>query len=381
MSLVQTSVLSKLVRVRPVSAWGARLSTLMLGLIVVAVVGCTTKPRLDSRTGAPGTTVAADYADLPGWQEDDLAQVWPAFMRSCQAMRQRSGWRAACSAAHNIDGSSALAVRQFFMQYFEPRRVINDDGSSTGLVTGYYEPLLNGSRMRKTPYTVPLYGVPNELLKKPAAKPYLTRAELVAGSGQRVLQGKEIVWVDDVIEAFFLQIQGSGRIQLDGGEVIRVGYADSNGHPYRSIGRVLIERGELRPDQASMQAIKAWAQLNTHQVDELLNANPSYVFFREQALGDANAGPVGALGIPLTPRRSLAVDPRSVPLGVPVFLATTEPLSNQPLRQLMMAQDTGGAIKGGVRADFFWGFGADAGEQAGRMRQSGQMWMLQPKVE
>jgi membrane-bound lytic murein transglycosylase A len=185
--------------------------------------------------------------------------------------------------------------------------------------------------------------------------------------------------VDDPVEAFFLQIQGSGRVRLENGEVVRLGYADQNGHPYQSVGRYLIERGELQPGEASMQAIQAWAAAHPGRLAELLNQNPSYVFFREIPALDAAAGPIGALGIPLTPQRSIAVDPRYVPLGAPVFLATTWPNSDTPLNRLVVAQDTGGAIRGPVRADFFWGFGAEAGAQAGRMRQQGKMWVLLPK--
>ena len=182
----------------------------------------------------------------------------------------------------------------------------------------------------------------------------------------------------DPIELFFLQVQGSGRVELPDGRRVRVGYAEQNGHPYQSIGRWLVEKGELKLEQASMQGIQAWARANPKRLNELLNANPSFVFFRE--LPDSGGGPLGALGVPLTAGRSIAVDPRAIPLGAPVFLSTTQPLSEQPLQRLVMAQDTGGAIKGAVRADFFWGFGAEAGAQAGRMRQKGEMWALLPNA-
>jgi membrane-bound lytic murein transglycosylase A len=176
---------------------------------------------------------------------------------------------------------------------------------------------------------------------------------------------------------FFLHIQGSGQVELENGERLRVGYAEQNGHPFRSLGRLLIQRGELPAERASMQGIKDWAKRNPRKVQEFLNANPSYVFFRE--LPRDLSGPIGALGVPLTAERSIAVDPRVVPLGVPVYLATTWPNTAQPLNRLMVAQDTGGAINGGVRADFFWGFGDAAGNQAGKMRQAGRMWVLLPK--
>ena len=208
--------------------------------------------------------------------------------------------------------------------------------------------------------------------------PYYSRAELVQ---QNLLSGKELLWVDNTIDAFFLQVQGSGRVVLDETrETVRVAYADQNGHPYRSIGRYLVERGELSLEQASMQGIKAWAAANPARQQELLNANPSFVFFREEKISDPSKGPKGALGVPLTPQRSIAIDPQFIALGAPVFISTTQPNSNVPLRRLMLAQDTGGAIRNPVRADFFWGHGPEAGELAGRMKQSVQMWVLLPKA-
>jgi membrane-bound lytic murein transglycosylase A len=207
--------------------------------------------------------------------------------------------------------------------------------------------------------------------------PYPTRAELVR---THTLAGKELLWVDDPIEAFFLQVQGSGRVRLaDSNETVRLAYADQNGQPYKSIGRYLVDKGELTLDQASAQNIKAWFLAHPSRQQELLNANPSYVFFREEKLTDPNQGPKGSLGVPLTPLRSIAVDARFIPLGVPVFLSTTQPGSDAPLDRLVMAQDTGGAIRNPVRADYFWGFGAQAGEQAGRMKQRGRLWILLPK--
>jgi membrane-bound lytic murein transglycosylase A len=194
-----------------------------------------------------------------------------------------------------------------------------------------------------------------------------------------LLAGKEIVWVDNPIDAFFLQVQGSGRVVIEpSGEIIRLAYADQNGHPYRSIGRYLVDRGELSIEQASMQGIKAWYLANPTRRDELLNANPSFVFFKEEKILDSSKGPKGSLGVPLTPQRSIAIDPQFVTLGAPVFLSTTHPKSESPLQRLVLAQDTGGAIRNPVRADFFWGFGDQAGELAGRMKQSLIMWVLLP---
>jgi membrane-bound lytic murein transglycosylase A len=206
--------------------------------------------------------------------------------------------------------------------------------------------------------------------------PYESRSEIAAGDS---LRGNELLWVDDPIEAFFLQVQGSGRVQLDGGSVVRVGYGEQNGHPYRSIGRWLADQGELPLEQTSMQSIKAWAARNPRRVNELLDQNPSFVFFRELPLGDPRAGPQGAMGVALTPGVSLAVDPRYLPLGAPLVLSTTHPTSKLPLARPMLAQDTGGAIRGPLRFDFFWGFGPEAGELAGRTRADGAAWLLVPR--
>ena len=204
--------------------------------------------------------------------------------------------------------------------------------------------------------------------------PYYTAADIAAGKGPSPTEA--LVWVNDPIEAIFLQIQGSGRVQLADGSFVRLGFADHNGYPYQSIGRYLIQKGELKSHQASMQGIQDWARRNPERLPELYAANPRYVFFRP--LPDTGEGPIGAMGLPLTGEASLAIDPRYIPLGTPVWLATTRPNSSVPLNRLMAAQDTGTAIKGAVRADFFWGFGQEAGETAGRMKQSGRLWVLLP---
>ena len=340
----------------------------------------------------------ARWGDLPGWAEDDMTAAWPAFLQSCRALASKPQWllwRAACEEAKGMAGNDSAALRRFFEAHFQPYQLVNPDATVSGMITGYYEPLLRGSRTRTAAYGQPLLGVPTDLLTidlsevVPELKnlrlrgrlqgnkvvPYYSRADIVAH--EKDFADRVLLWVDDAVELFFLQIQGSGRVKLPDGKLVRVGYADQNGHPYQSVGRVLIDRGDLKPEQASMQGIQAWARANPAKLNELLNANPSYVFFREVP-SNGNEGPQGALGVPLTAERSIAVDARSVPLGAPVFLATTQPNTSTPLRRLMLAQDTGGAIRGVVRADFFWGFGADAGSQAGRMKQDGEMWVLLP---
>ena len=331
---------------------------------------------------------------MSGWQEDDLVQAWRPFVESCGVLKNRPAWQSACAIAGALSEPTRQTIRRFFELEFTPYQVINADGSDSGLITGYYEPLLHGSRTRTAKYRYPVYGVPDDLLVidlsevYPELKnmrlrgrldgrrvvPYFSRAQIDDHTAPLV--GKEIAWVDDPVELFFLQIQGSGRIQMDNGEVMRVGYADQNGHPYRSLGRLLVDQGELPLERASMQGIKNWASSNPGKLQQALDYNASYVFFREMP---ANlSGPLGALGVPLTERRSVAVDARYVPLGAPVFLATTMPNSRVPLNRLMMAQDTGGAIRGAVRADFFWGYGNQAASLAGSMRQSGRLWVLLP---
>jgi len=291
-------------------------------------------------------------------------------------------------------------ARAFFEKRFQPYQATQEDGSVEGLVTGYYEPLLKGDRVRTERARYPLYAAPDDLITVDLASiypelktlrlrgrlvgnkvvPYSTRKEIEApapnGNGYS-FQGKPIAWAEDPVDLFFLQIQGSGRIELPDGSHLRVGYSDQNGYPYQSIGKLLVERGDLKLEQASMQGIKDWGAKHPDKLPELLASNPSFVFFRE--LPNGLSGPLGSLGVPLSGGRSIAVDTRFIPLGAPVFLATTQPNSSLPLNRLVMAQDTGSAIRGGVRADFFWGFGNQAGELAGRMKQRGRMWVLLPR--
>nr|WP_153129864.1 murein transglycosylase A [Dechloromonas hortensis] len=346
------------------------------------------------------TLQPASWSELPGWAEDDHAAAWGAFLQSCRGMASKPhgpAWKRVCDLARATNGSEAgngKAARQFFETHLRPYAVLAGDGNASGMITGYYEPLLRGSRHLSKGFEQPVRGVPDDLLtidlsavfpelkdKRVRGRlegnkvvPYWSRAEISARGEKLPL--KTLLYVDNAVELFFLQVQGSGRVKLPDGSMVRLNYADQNGHPYQSIGRVLVERGELKLEEASMQGIQAWARANPSRLDDLLNTNPSYVFFRETP--NSKDGPVGALGVPLTAERSIAVDPRSIPLGAPVFLATTRPNSAQAMNRLMLAQDTGGAIKGAVRADFFWGFGKEAGEQAGRMKQSGRMWLLLP---
>ncbi|MBT9567819.1 MAG: murein transglycosylase A [Thiobacillus sp.] len=341
------------------------------------------------------TLKPVDWSSVAFWQDDTPSDAWTAFMRSCATLGKRADWQGVCMDATNLTAPDDAAVRAFFEQRFQPYLATQEDGSMEGMVTGYYEPLLKGDLTRTARARYPIFGPPDDLITVdlgsvyPELKnlrlrgrllgnkvvPYATRKEIEAAGTS--FTGKPIAWANDPVDLFFLQIQGSGRIELPDGSHLRLGYADQNGHPYQSIGKLLVERGELKLEQASMQGIKKWGMKNPDKLPDLLASNPSYVFFRQ--LPNGLPGPLGALGVPLTEGRSIAVDPRFIPLGAPVFLATTQPNSSLPLNRLVMAQDTGGAIRGGVRADFFWGFGAEAGELAGRMKQRGRMWILLPK--
>lgn len=361
-----------------------------------------------------GKFLQASWASLPGWQNDGLDHVWKAFLNNCKGlMRPVSGslaqqaratprvWQPVCAAAAqsglDADTASPDSVRQFLQAHLQPWRLLDAAGKpARNTVTGYYEPLVHASRTRQGDYQWPLYAAPDDLLtidlgsvypelagKRVRGKlvgkrivPYDTRAEIAASADR---QPHAIVWVNDPVEAFFLQIQGSGRAQLTGGDTIRLAYADHNGRPYMSIGQWLAKQGELPLAQASMQNIKAWARNNPSRVQEMLNANPAMVFFNEEAVIDPELGPKGAYGIPLIGQRSVAVDTTFVPLGTPMYLATQQPASSAPLRRLVFAQDTGAAIKGAARTDYYWGFGDEAGAQAGRMKQPGDVWVLWPK--
>jgi membrane-bound lytic murein transglycosylase A len=373
----------------------------VLGVLGVLLNGCVT-----TTTKAPPTQPTTpsvpqvryepvDWNHVGGWQTDSVQDAWSAFLNSCRAIGQRPEWASVCAEA-----TGAASPRAFFESRFTPYRIVQRDGShvvsETGMITGYYEPVLRGARKPSAAFPVPLYAPPDDLLTielgdlYPELKgkrvrgrlqgkkvvPYFTRGELAT---QPVLKGKEIVWVDNAVDAFFLEVQGSGRVQFSDGSTIRVAYADQNGQPYRSIGRYLVDLGEMTLDQASAQEIRRWVISHPERKQEVLNVNPSVVFFREERIDDPLIGPKGALGVPLTAGRSLAVDPQFIPLGAPVFLDTTQPNSTVPLQRLLIAQDTGGAIRGVNRGDLFWGTGNAAGELAGRMKQQGRMWLLLPK--
>lgn len=373
----------------------AALATLMLSACQAPLPPAVIPPPVQKEVKPTPTYNLSSWEALPNWQAMELASSWAAFQQGCRALKSKPNWQPSCARAEQLNPTDNATLRAFFEEYFSPYQLINPDGTEQGLITGYYEPKLHGSRTKTARFRYPLYATPEDLLEidlseiYPQLKgmrlrgrlqgkrvvPYFNRSDIDAGKAP--LKGRELFWVDNAVELFFLQIQGSGRIELPDGSMMKIGYADQNGYPYISIGKKLIEMGELKPEEASMQGIKQWGERNPDKLPALLGQNPSYVFFRE--LPDTLSAPLGALGVPLTEEYSIAIDPRSIPLGSPVFLATTFPNSDAPLNRLMLAQDTGGAIKGAVRADFFWGFGEQAGNQAGRMKQRGRMWVLFPK--
>ena len=363
-------------------------SLLIVVLCALMLSACTT-------TQPPGIGSPVEWSSLESWEADNHSDAWAGFLKSCQKLAHEQ-WREVCDLAENSGNLSDSEVRGFFEAYFEVRPVYAKDGATLGLITGYYEPLLQGSWERSEEYRYPLYSVPEDLLVVdlgavyPQLKGLRLRGKLVGNrvvpyhdreqldDDQELLEGAEILWVNSPVDLFFLHVQGSGLVELADGSIMAVGYAEQNGHPYQSIGRVLIEMGELEKEEVTLFTIREWLKSNPNRLNEVLSKNPSYVFFE---LRDARAeGPTGALNVALTPRRSIAVDRTVIPLGAPVWLQTTLPNEAQsPLNQLMLAQDTGGAIRGHVRADVFWGRGGEAEKMAGLMKQQGELFVLLPR--
>jgi len=367
---------------------------------------------------------SAAFGDLPGWKEDELREALPALLASCGVLARRpldepvgpdglagtaGDWREPCAEASRLRGAGTPAIRAFLEEALRPWAVSNR-GDREGLFTGYYEPSLRGSRRRHGPFQTPLHSRPPELVEVDLGEfredlearriagvveggrllPFPDREAIDRGAlGGRSL---EIVWVDDPVDAFFLQVQGSGRVVLEDGAELRLGYAAQNGHPYTAIGRELVDRGEMALEEVSLQSIRAWLAAHPEEAPEVMAVNASYVFFRRLE----GPGPLGSLGVALTPGRSLAVDRTFLPLGAPLWLDAEAPLvpdeapdqvldgeaapaGATPLRRLMVAQDTGGAIRGPVRGDVFWGPGDRAEILAGHMKHPGRLWLLLPR--
>jgi len=356
---------------------------------------------------------AVRFGDLLGWADGDPGKALEAFRRSCTVIAGKpadspmggagyagtaSDWRAACDGAAALEARSPAAARAFFESAFVPYRV--SQGEAAGLFTGYYEPELHGSRTRHGPYQTPLYGVPPDLVtvdlglfrdmlkgqrlegrvSNGRLLPYPARADIVRDG----LAATPLFYVDNTVDAFFLQVQGSGRVILDDGSVVRAAFAGQNGRPYTALGAVLIARGALAREDVSLESIRGWLAAHPGEAQMLMNANASYVFFTEQPIGDPTLGANGSEGVPLTPEASLAVDARIHALGVPAWLEASAPDADakKPDRAfdaLLVMQDTGGAIRGTVRGDVYWGYGADAGAIAGRMKHQGRLTVLLPR--
>lgn len=354
----------------------------------------------------------SSFSALPGWQDDDLSGFLQAYKTSCQRIMKRSAgerfsanpafgtygaWQDACRKVSEVAGAGAPALKRVIEENFKVVEA-SDRGSTEGLFTGYYESTLNGSRTRKGAYQHPLLERPADLVmvdlgefreelkgqriagrvRDGKLKPYETREQIVAG---KLAGAKPIVYLDDAADAFFVQVQGSGIVHLDDGSVMRVGYAGQNGHVYYAIGRELVKRGVYTKDQVSMESILRWMAQNPDKADELMNTNKSYVFFSEMPDDGSGAGPQGGEGIKLTAGRSIAIDHSILPYGFPLYLsADYADQKGRKINRLMMAQDTGGAIRGPVRGDFFWGAGSAAEERASGMKAKGRYWFLIPKA-
>ena len=314
---------------------------------------------------APANAVShevLEFSDLKGWKNDDHGAALQVFLETCRDMKDPE-WKSLCAVAK--DQTNA---KTFFELFFKP--VLIEDGEPM-LFTGYFEPELNGSRSRNSTYRYPLYKKPPEIRN---GTQWLSRAE-IENSGALVGRGLEIAWIDDPVDVFFLQIQGSGRVKLPNGKYLRVGYGGKNGHNYKSVGQELVRRGIYQSHQVSAQVIQNWVRRNPKEGRALLQHNPSYVFFREVSRVPADKGPLGAMNRSITALRSIAVDPKYTPLGAPVWI---EKGGETPMRRLMIAQDTGSAIKGAQRADIFYGTGDYAGRRAGETKDPGRMIVLMP---
>lgn len=346
---------------------------LLTSLLVPAVLGgCA----LGSDPADAASRDPIQVNSLPGWAQDKVEDLRPALKRQCALRAPPAPWPALCR-----EMPSHGDLRAWIEKRFIAWPLIDEKGRNTGLITGYHEPLVTGSLTRESSSQVALHELPDSLKTAPASgqrpRRWFTRTDIETGQAGEL---DALVWLDDPVEAFFLQVQGSARVKLRDGSLVRVGYAGHNGHTYRSIGRELIERGALTREEATAPGIKTWLRANPEQAVGVMRSNPRYVFFRRLDTR-ADDGPPGSLGVPLTPGRSLATDKRRVPPGALMFLETTDPGTRRMLRRAVVNQDTGGAIVGAIRADLFWGAGEQAELKAGLMRDPGRLWLLWPVGE
>jgi len=364
--------------------------TSLFFISLLLFTGCSIKVE-QQKSISKSNLLKVEMNELDGFDTDNLTKALDVFLKDCQARRQNSKLKNVCLEAKK--DIYTKNPKKFFTENFTAYQLLSDKEDKEGLITGYYEPLLQGSLYRTKEFKYPVYARPKNLytvdlssaypelakyrlrgkIKGNKIVPYDTREEIEKSDYKKNPYLKPICFVDDKIDLFFLQIQGSGKVQLQNGKIINIGYAGQNGRPYYSIGRKLIEIGAIERDVVSLQSIRKWLIENPEKLDEILNLNQSYVFFTEN-----KKTATGSLGTQLTANRNLAVDKKSIPLGFPVFIKTTNPLTEEPITQLMVAADTGGAIKGKIRADFFFGNGEQARELAGKMKQKGELFIFIP---
>lgn len=405
--------------------FSARLIAGCLGLVLSMLQAEAAPTASAANRAASAPTGVVAVTDLPGWDDDTLDGVHPALRRQCALARPPAPWPALCAQLPRADGLRPWIERHFvarpLVQPAAPSAAgFQTDGGitrmkpgpgpaqerpgtppdqattgkragppETGLLTGYFEPVLHGTRERTGAHQTPVYGRPSDLVSAPDGTrlrrqadgrltAYPARAQIETDG---LTQAPVLCWLDDPVDAFFLHVQGSGRVQLPDGRVLHLGFADHNGHRYHAIGRELIRRGEMAPEAVTAQSIRAWLQTHPGQRRAILHSNPRYIFFRELPARSGSAGPPGALGVALEPGRSVATDPAFVPAGALLYLDSTHPATGAPLRRTVVSQDRGAAITGAVRADLFWGSGDEAGDLAGLTRQPLRLWLLSPREE
>jgi membrane-bound lytic murein transglycosylase A len=357
---------------------------IFITILIAIFAGCA--PKFEKIDNSKANLEKVSFSDIKDFEKDDLSLALDVFKKACERSYRKETFEEVCFKA-----KEASNPKEFFLKNFVPYKLYNSDGSDKGTITGYYEPLLYGSFTKTERFKYPIYKIPDDLITVdlrsiyPQLKKYTLRGKL---EGNKVIpyeprkniannENQEVLlYVDNKVELYFLHIQGSGKVELPNGEIVNIGYANQNGQQYNSIGKYMINKGYIGNKtkySASVQGMKKWFNDNPLKVDEVLNKNPSYVFFEKRS-----QGATGSLGTELIPRRNIAVDTRYIQLGMPVFINTTNPVTNEEINQLMVAADTGGAIKGEIRADFFWGFSHEAEEFAGRMKEDGELYILVP---
>jgi len=351
--------------------------------VTFVITGCAPKYNKNFEKISKANLKQSSWSDLKDFETDNLDLSLEVFKKACVRSKRYDTFKHTCQKA--LEANDA---KVFFQENFTPFKLYDDQNSEQGLITGYYEPLLNGSRIKTGKFQYPIYNVPKDLiivdlssvypdLKKFRLRGQLKGNKLIPYNTRANMKDKKnlepICYVDSKVDLFFLQIQGSGKVKFQDGTIINVGYANQNGRSYNSIGKAMIKKGYITPAQGSLQGIKKWFEQNPEKIDEVLNINESYVFFQE-----SKKSATGALGVELVAQRNLAVDRKYIPLGMPVFIQTSNPLNKSEINQLMIAADVGGAIKGQIRADFFWGNSKLAEQTAGKMKQKGVLYMLIP---